>query len=400
MTSPYPASDDAHSWFGVIALSLAAFIFNTTEFVPVGLLSDIGESFAMRSEHVGLMLTIYAWVVSLTSLPLMLATRMVERRTLLVWVFVVFIASHALAAFAPSFTVLVLARLGVAGAHAVFWSITAALAVRIAPPGRKGQALGMLATGTSLAMVLGIPLGRMVGEQLGWRMTFLLIGLVAVLVLLVLVRLLPHLPSRNSGSLASLPVLLRRPALMGMYALIVLGVTAHFTAYSYVEPFAVRVAQLDGQAVTVALLVLGAAGLLGSVLFGWQGLRRPAAFLLTALAVLALCLLLLQTAAHSQAGLFGLMVVWGTVFMCFGLAVQSRVLGLASDASDVAMSLFSGLFNVGIGAGALLGSQISLHLGVQYVGWGGGLIAVLACLTAATVLVRYRAGFAQGQLSG
>ncbi|THU05429.1 sugar transporter [Lampropedia puyangensis] len=381
-------------WWAVMALALSAFIFNTTEFVPVGLLSDIGQTFAMRTEHVGLMLTIYAWAVALASLPLMLLTREIERRKLLGVVFVVFIVSHGVCALATNFPVLLVGRLGIAAAHAVFWSITASLVVRIAPPGRKGQALGMLATGTSLAMVLGIPLGRVIGEWLGWRWTFVLIGVVAALVMGLLMRLLPLLPSKNSGSLSSLPILLKRPALVSIYVLTITGVTAHFTAYSYMEPFVEQVAQLDAQFVTWALLLFGGAGLLGSALFSWQGLQRPALFLLSTLAALAVCLLSLWASAWHAGSLLVLVALWGIVFICFALAMQARVLGLASDSTDVAMALYSGLFNVGIGAGALLGNQVGVHAGLSYIGVVGGAIALLTLCGAAMALSRYRAGFA------
>ena len=377
------------AWLRVVTLAIAAFIFNTTEFVPVGLLSDIAASFHMETAQVGIMLTIYAWVVALMSLPFMLLTSQMERRKLLIGLFVVFIASHVLSFMAWNFTVLVISRVGIAFAHAVFWSITASLAIRLAPAGKRAQALSLIATGTALAMVLGLPIGRIVGQYFGWRTTFFAIGMGALITLVCLIKLLPKLPSEHSGSLKSLPLLMRRPALMSIYLLTVIVVTAHYTAYSYIEPFVQVVAGFSANFATVLLLILGGAGIIGSILFGKLGNKHASALVSSAIGLLLACLLLLMPAAGSESHLAILSLFWGVAIMIIGLGMQVKVLALAPDATDVAMSLFSGIFNLGIGAGALVGNQISLHVSMSAIGYLGAIPALIALIWAVLIFRKW-----------
>ncbi|EBY1876235.1 sugar transporter [Salmonella enterica] len=377
------------AWLRVVTLAIAAFIFNTTEFVPVGLLSDIAESFHMQTAQVGIMLTIYAWVVAVMSLPFMLLTSQMERRKLLICLFVLFIASHVLSFLAWNFTVLVISRIGIAFAHAIFWSITASLAIRLAPAGKRAQALSLIATGTALAMVLGLPIGRVVGQYFGWRTTFFAIGMGALITLLCLIKLLPKLPSEHSGSLKSLPLLFRRPALMSLYVLIVVVVTAHYTAYSYIEPFVQNVAGLSANFATVLLLILGGAGIIGSLVFGKLGNRHASSLVSIAIALLVICLLLLLPAANSEAHLAILSIFWGIAIMVIGLGMQVKVLALAPDATDVAMALFSGIFNIGIGAGALVGNQVSLHWSMSAIGYIGAIPACAALVWAVLIFRKW-----------
>lgn len=358
-------------WLSIVALAIGAFIFNTTEFIPIALLSDIGRSFGMAATETGIMITVYAWIVALTSLPLMLLTRHMERRGLLLILFALFTVSHILSFAAWRFEILLASRVGIALTHAVFWSITASLAVRIAPVGKGNQALGLLSTGTVMAMVAGIPLGRMVGQYLGWQASFLLIGLCAAAVMAVLAKSLPRLPSVNAGSLSSLPLLLKRKKLILLYAMTVLVITAHFTAYSYIEPFVIQIGGFSARQVTVVLGLYGLAGFAASYLFGKWFAKHPRAFLAGAVSVIALSSGLLLPLAHLPAAIYALVFVWGTAIVIVSLGMVSKVLDFASDAADLANSIYSGLYNVGIGGGALLGHLVTQYAGISRIGIAG-----------------------------
>lgn len=362
-------------WVSVCALAVGAFIFNTTEYIPIALLSDIGQSFDKPATEVGMMITVYAWIVALLSLPLMLMTKNIERRKLLLMLFALFALFHALSFFSWNFNILLVSRIGIALTHAVFWSITASLAVRLAPMGKTNQALGLLSTGTVLAMVLGIPLGRVVGQYFGWQLSFLLIGVCAAGVMLVLAKNLPALPSKNTGSLSSLPSLFKRRNLMLLYAMTVLIITAHFTAYSYIEPFVLQVGGFKAEQVTIVLSLYGLAGFAASYLFGKWFAKSQRLFMLGAVAVILLSALLLLPFASFPYAVYALVFIWGVAIVVVSLGMVSKVLAFASDATDVANSIYSGLYNVGIGGGALLGHYVTVWFGLSNIGIAGALPA-------------------------
>ena len=362
-------------WVSVCALAVGAFIFNTTEYIPIALLSDIGQSFGKPATEVGMMITVYAWIVAFLSLPLMLMTKNIERRKLLLMLFALFALFHALSFFSWNFNILLVSRIGIALTHAVFWSITASLAVRLAPTGKTNQALGLLSTGTVLAMVLGIPLGRVVGQYFGWQLSFLLIGVCAAGVMVVLAKNLPALPSQNTGSLSSLPSLFKRRNLMLLYAMTVLIITAHFTAYSYIEPFVLQIGGFKAEQVTIVLSLYGLAGFAASYLFGKWFAKSQRLFMLGAVAVILLSALLLLPFASFPYAVYALVFIWGVAIVIVSLGMVSKVLAFASDATDVANSIYSGLYNVGIGGGALLGHYVTVWFGLSNIGIAGALLA-------------------------
>ncbi len=382
------AAKEKKQWLSVLALAVGAFIFNTTEFIPIALLSDIGQTFGMASTEAGIMLTVYAWIVALLSLPLMLATKNFERRKLLLVLFAVFVAGHLLSFFAWNFSVLLVSRICIALTHAVFWSITASLAVRVAPQGKSTQALGLLSTGTVMAMVMGIPLGRVIGQFYSWQISFLLIGVCAAVVMIVLAKNLPLLPSVNSGSLSSLPLLVKRKNLMLLYGFTILIITAHFTAYSYIEPFVLQIGGFKPEQVTIVLGLYGAAGFVASFVFGKWFAKFPRQFFIGAVAFVVLMTALLWPLAGSAWAVYVLCFVWGLAISIVSLSMIAKVLNFASDATDVATSIYSGLYNVGIGGGALLGHYVTVWLGLGSIGFIGSGTALLAVVLAYILIKR------------
>ncbi len=365
-------------WLPVVGLTLSAFVFNTSEFVPIGLLSDIARDFGIDEAQAGLLITVYAWVVAMASLPLMLLVSRLEYRRLLLAVVGLFIVSHLVSAVASSYSMLMASRIGVACSHAVFWSIASPLAVRVAPRGRRSTALGLIVTGTSIAMIVGLPLGRVIGLHAGWRMTFFYIAVAAAAVLLLLALIFPKVRSDNAISLNKVPSLLKKPALIGVYLLTLVLITAHYTGYSYIEPFLVQVAHLSEVWVTGVLTLFGIVGVAGSILFSRYYDRYPATFIRFAVVGIAVALLLLHLSSFSFGTVVALCVGWGLAITVFNLVFQSEIIRLAPQSTAVAMSVYSGIYNVGIGSGALVGGIVCSDMSVAWIGYVGGAIAVAA----------------------
>lgn len=366
------------AWIPLVGLTCAAFVFNTSEFIPIGLLSDIASDFAISESHAGLLITVYAWVVAATSLPLMLLASKIEFRKLLLLIVGLFIISHLFSAAASSYGMLMGSRIGVACAHAIFWSITPPLAVRIAPEGHKSTALSIIMAGTSVAMVIGLPLGRIIGLHTGWRTTFFCIAAVTFLIFLLLAAVFPKVPVRNYTSLKNIPSLLKQRNLMGIYITTVILVTGHYTGYSYIEPFLGQVARMNEGMVTLTLIIFGLVGMIGSFLFARIYPTHPQQLIKSSILVITAMLLWMRFSAYNMYTAVLLCAFWGTAIVVYNLAFQARIIEYAPQATAVAMSVYSGIFNLGIGTGALVGGIVCSSLSLHFIGYIGGIIAMVA----------------------
>lgn len=374
-------------WLPLIGLTFAVFVFNTSEFMPIGLLTDIATDLKISEARAGLLISVYAWVVAIMSLPLMIMVSKMELKRLLLSIIALFVVSHVASAFAEGYYTLMLSRIGVACAHAIFWSIAPPLAVRTVPDGKRALGLSTIATGSSVAMVVGLPLGRVVGLYVGWRMTFLSIAIISALIFIFIAVVFPKLQSRGKFAFKQLPALLHNRVLVGVFIMSVLFATAHYTGYSYIEPFLGKVASMSPDVVTLVLIVFGASGMLGSIAFSKYYMANRRRFMLVMTLGPALCLLLLQVAAASLLSVVLVCIMWGAMATAFNIAFQDNTIRFAPEnATSIGMSIFSGIFNLGIGSGAYVGGLVVSHLSIDYIGYAGGIIGLIATLY---LVVRY-----------
>lgn len=363
------------NWIKLIGLTLAAFVFNTSEFIPIALLSDIQTDFGITEAKAGMLISVYAWMVMILSLPLMLMASKVELRRLMLWLVGLFAGFQTVSFLSTGYYMLMASRIGVACTHAIFWSIVSVIAVRIVPQKYSSVALSTVVTGSSLAMILGLPIGRIIGLQIGWRMTFLSIGIFAILTFLYLLFTLPKLPAKDKFSIKELPALLKNRILINMYLFTLMVATSFFISYSYIEPFLGQVAQMSNQWITYTLIIYGVAGFLGSVSFSLFYTKNRFRFMNWVLAGCAAALLLLLPASACIPLTICLCIVWGITQTAYNVSMQSEIISVSpAGATAVSMSIFSGIFNLGIGSGALIGGYVCDHISISYIGlFAGGL---------------------------
>lgn len=369
---------ETKQWLPLIGMTLAAFIFNTSEFMPIGLLTSIAAAFSISESQAGIMITAYSWAVMILSVPLMIAVSKVSFKPMWLVTLVVFAFGQILSGIAPTFLILIIARLIVASAHAIFWSVASVIAVKLVDEQHRDFAMSMIVTGTSIAMIFGLPLGRIVGLYLGWRMTFILAGIIAFALFAFQSFVFPTLDKPKPFKVNQLPLLFKNKSLVSIFIVSFLFATAYYTAYSYIEPFMSSIAKLSDTWITLSLSMFGVAGILGSVLFSKFYSKNRVGFLRLMTLNIAIVLLLLKPSTVSLISLLFVCAYWGLTSTAFNVAAQSEIILHADAAGSVAMAFFSGIFNLGIGTGSFIGGKVVDLINLGSIGYIGAVIGLLA----------------------
>ncbi|HXC80324.1 MAG TPA: MFS transporter [Trebonia sp.] len=358
------------------ALGAAAFCYATSENLPVGLLPVMSASLRSSLSATGLLVTVYAAVVVVTSAPLTYLTRNYPRRFLLTGLLGVFVAGTLAAAAAPGYGWLVAARVVTALSHAVFWSIVAVAAAGLFPAGERGRAVAIVASGGTLALLLGVPAGTWIGQHAGWRMSFVAVSGLGLAVAAAVVVLIPaRRPSDNHAAAGT------HPDALG-YGLLVtttfLAVAGTFCAYTYVSAFLTKVSGLPAGDVPPVLFLGGLASLTGVGCSGLILSRHPRVAQVASTGILAAALLGLYVLG--TAGPVAAVLQAAESFGVAGVLVsmQARVLVVAPRGSDIASAGFSSAYNLGAAAGPVVGGLVLSGPGLRSTALAGWLLASMA----------------------
>ncbi|MCA0394270.1 MAG: MFS transporter [Proteobacteria bacterium] len=380
MSSPSPPRMP----LAVYALTAGAFGIGTTEFVIMGLLMQVAADLQVSLPMAGLLISGYALGVFAGAPLLTLATRRLPRKTVLVALMVVFTLGNLACALAPSYELLMAARVVTSLAHGTFFGVGAVVATHLVSEDRKASAISVMFTGLTVATLLGVPAGAWLGLQHGWRSAFWAVAAIGVVATLVIAMLVPadRDAPQASNVRAELEVVSRMPVLLGLL-MTVLGFGGMFAVYTYIQPLLTQVTGFADVAVSPILLVFGVGMIIGNLLGGRLADRGvPRALIITLLA-LTLAMGLMTFALHSRVAMVLFAGLLGAAAFATVSPLQLWVLQRAGGAQSLASSLNIGAFNLGNAFGAWLGGAvIARGLGLEALPWVGALVPLSAAVVA------------------
>ncbi|PLR28876.1 MFS transporter [Caulobacter zeae] len=365
------------------ALTVGAFGIGVTEFVIMGLLMQVSADLGVSIPTAGWLMTGYALGVFVGAPILTLATRRLPAKTTLLALMAIFTLGNLVAALAPTFGVLMGARIITALAHGTFFGVGSLVAVSLVPPERKASAIAIMFTGLTLATLLGVPFGAWLGLAFGWRSTFWAVAAIGAVALVVLALLVPK------GEKAAAPAALKeefavlaRPQVQLGLAMTVLGFGGVFAVFTYIQPILTELAGFSKAAVSPILLVFGAGLVAGNLVGGRWADKALNTALAGSIAILTVIMLAAGWAFHDKVGAVLAAFLLGAAAFATVAPLQMRVLSQAGGAGQgLASSLNIAAFNLGNAIGAALGGAVIAH------GLGLSAIAPIAALVPLGALV-------------
>jgi DHA1 family purine ribonucleoside efflux pump-like MFS transporter len=380
-----PSLAAAAKWPAVVSLALGVFGLVTAEFLPASLLTAMAADLSISEGVAGQTVTATALIGALAAPSIPLLTRRIDRKYVMVLLTLLLVVSNALAATADSLWTLLVARVLLGVALGGFWSMAAALAMRLVPEHQFARAMSLILTGVSVATVCAAPIGAWMGELWGWRSAFVAAGAVSVVTLVSQLFTLPSLPPNANPNLRVLGELLTRPGVRMALLAVLLLISGHFAGFTYIRPLMENVTQLSVGAISAILLGYGIGGFFGNFVGGYiagRSERYAIVFGGTLIALLTASLLLAGGSAIVTAIAI---VLWGFAFGAFPVGFQIWIARAAPDQAEGAGGLLVAAFQVAIATGAIGGGLLVDHVGAL----GGPIFAVVTMTLGTLLALRY-----------
>lgn len=365
-------------------LAAGLFVFLTAELYPVGAMPDMVATLGNSESEIGRLVTWYAVGVGVATIPIVILTQRMARRTVIVGTLAMLAASMGVAAAAPNLTVVAAARLLGAAAHGGIFAVVPVAAASLGQRGRESQAVAQAFLGASTGVVAGPPFVAFVSQHLGWRWASGSIAALAALIAVASWFLLPALPAAadaNNKLSLRLPKSMR-PAFIVICACTAVVVLAHNAVYAFIAPI-MESHGVSGTGYAVTLFVYGVAGALTTAYASRHLDAHPLRVMLTGLTCMVVSLVALAVLPGAIAGVIAA-VCWGGSFGVLPVALQTSVLTVTPGHNDAATPIYVVAFQVGISTGALIGSVLILHLSATQLPLLGA--AVTACVIPALAL--------------
>ncbi|WP_447904786.1 MFS transporter [Stenotrophomonas geniculata] len=373
-----------HPWWAVSAVGLATFAVVTTEMLPVGLLTPIADDLGASTGTAGLMISLPALLAALFAPLVVIVAGGIDRRRILCALLGLLMVANIASALAPGIAWLLAARVLVGFCMGGIWAIAGGLAARLVQAHRIGLATSIIFGGVAAASVLGVPLGALIGDALGWRFAFAAMALFSAAILLLHLAVLPALPVAASVRLAQFVQLLGHRGLQRGLCLTLLLVAGHFIAFTYVRPLLTLQSGVDAAWIGALLFAYGMAGIAGNFIAGPLAARHPRGVLLAIACGLLLTPLLFLWLGSTPTGGVVVLLLWGLAYGGVSVGLMSWMMRAAPHAMEIATALYVGVFNVGIALGAWGGGRFLDGIGLHANLWVAAVFAAGAVLMVAS----------------
>ncbi|MER1077037.1 MFS transporter [Pseudomonas aeruginosa] len=361
----------------MLLLAVGAFVAQTSEYLPISVMPAIRDDLSVSEAAVGGLVTGYAWIAALSAAPLTMLTATWDRKILFLALLGTITVAGGIGAVAPSYGLLAASRVLMALAHGVFWAMLAVLAVRLAPHLPRTRVLAVVFAGISLAGVVGVPLSAFIAQAVGWRWAFAGGAFIAGGLSLTGLLVLPRVPSPRTDKKPILAVRSRR--LRRVVAATAIIVAGHFCAYTYIVALLEQTAGMPSARVPAFLFVFGMAGAIGVLLSGWMpwSAMRLAMVAAAGIATSQVCF---GFAGGWMPAVGLILALWGASSAALVVGLQGAAIDSAPEHADMASAFYVAAFNIGIGAGAMIGGLLTVITPLAVLLWIGAALAALGLL--------------------